>query len=112
MRPEYLLTEDGHAAAPTAAALIHLLRARDLEDVALRKWSLPVLHALSLGHQRFGQLKIALPGITPRALTLALKDLLHARLVERVVTGDYPPGVRYRPARSARALNDMLRRLG
>ncbi len=112
MRPEYMLTEEGHEAGPAVAALITALRERDLEEVALRKWSLPVLHALSRGQRRFSQLKIALPGITPRALTLALKDLLNARLIERTVTHDYPPGVTYRLTRRARRIALMLTRVG
>ena len=112
MRPEYMLTEGGHAAAPLVATLIATLRERDLEDVALRKWSLPVMHALARGQERFGQLKAALPGITARALTLALKDLLDARLIERTVTRGYPPGAVYRPARKARRITQVIARLG
>jgi DNA-binding HxlR family transcriptional regulator len=112
MRPEYMLTEGGHAAAPLIAALITTLRERGLEDVALRKWSLPVLHALARGQQRFGQLKTALPGITARALTLALKDLLDARLIERTVIGGYPPAPVYCPTRKARRVTQALARLG
>jgi DNA-binding HxlR family transcriptional regulator len=111
LRPEYMLTEGGHAAAPLVAALITTLRQRDLEDIALRKWSLPVLHALARGQYRFGQLKTALPGITARALTLALKDLLDARLIERTVTGGYPPAAFYRPTRKASRVTQALARL-
>ena len=47
--------------------------ARDRE-LGLNKWSMPVLAALA-GDRRFSELRDALPGVSPRALTLALKSL-------------------------------------
>jgi DNA-binding HxlR family transcriptional regulator len=46
--------------------------------------------------------------VTPRALTLALKDLAAAQLVERRVTPDYPPATVYRLRRRARPLARIL----
>jgi DNA-binding HxlR family transcriptional regulator len=111
MRPEYLLTEDGHDAAPHAAAIMRSLRARGLEDIALRKWSLPTLYAIGRGVRRFNLLKSLLPDVTPRALTLALKDLEEAGLVSRTVSNAYPPGVSYRLRASAKPLLQTLSRM-
>ncbi len=111
MRPEYMLTESGHDAAPHAAALMQRLRGAKLDDLMLRKWSLPVLYAVARGASRFGQLKGVLPGVTPRALTLALKDLEAAGLVRRTVTDSYPPGVAYAPSKRSRRIVQALRRL-
>ena len=111
MRPEYMLTEDGHNAAPHAARIMLRLRASDLENVALRKWSLPALYAIGRGVSRFGRLKSALPGVTARALTLVLKDLEAAGLVRRTVTDSYPPGVAYAPSKRSRGIMQALRRL-
>ena len=111
LRPEYLLTERGRAAAREAARLVAALRRLRLEEVGLKKWPLPALLELARGSSRFSELRANLPGITPRALTLALKDLGAAGLVERRVTTDYPPATFYRPLPRARALTAILERL-
>lgn len=94
LRPEYVLTPDGATVADVCDRLLSALDG--LEDVALRKWSMPVVQALSGGPRRFSELRAALPSISARSLTLALKDLQAAALVERTVTDDYPPATLYR----------------
>ena len=61
----------------------------------LRKWSLPILHALSGRSRRFGELKEALPGATPRALSMALKELAESGFVARRVLDGFPPRTEY-----------------
>jgi DNA-binding HxlR family transcriptional regulator len=100
LRPEYLLTDGGREIAPRARKLHAALAGR--EDVGLKKWSLPVLAELD-EPRRFSELRAALPA-TPRALTLALKDLESAGLVHRTVTTDRPPRVRYAATRTARPI--------
>lgn len=39
------------------------------------KWKLPILHCLSTGSLRFGDLKQRMPGITSRMLSKELKEL-------------------------------------
>ncbi len=72
---------------------------------------MPTLHALGQGSRRFPTLRASLPGATPRALTLALKDLDGAGLVQRRVTDDYPPATVYRLTRRGRSLSPILERL-
>ena len=48
--------------------------------------------------RRFSELRGALPGVSPRALTLALKALADAGMVERTVLASYPPRTVYRLA--------------
>jgi DNA-binding HxlR family transcriptional regulator len=74
----------------------------------LRKWSLPILHALGTKARRFGELKAALPGSTPRALSMALKDLAEAGLVERRIVDGFPPRTEYALNAKARALAPLL----
>lgn len=109
-RPEYLLTDRGAELAPACGRLLELVEERSLADVALRKWSLPVLVELDRP-RRFSELRAALPGASPRALALALKDLQRTGLVERTVTDDYPPAVRYDASPRARALAEAARGL-
>jgi DNA-binding HxlR family transcriptional regulator len=78
---------------------------------AQRKWSLPILHALARKAQRFGELKAALPGATPRALSMALKDLVAAGLVERRVLDGFPPRTEYALQQKARAVAPLLEQM-
>lgn len=108
MRPEYLLTSVGQGIGPVCDQLMRQIESRNAADLALKKWSLPVLWRLTHGDQRFGDLKDALAGITPRALTQTLKDLQGAGFVDRDVADDYPPQVRYRLTSPGRDLGEQL----
>ena len=107
LRPEYLLTRRGKIVAPHVRRLLDRLAGH--EEVGLKKWSLPVLAALD-EPRRFSELRATLPA-SPRALTLALKDLQAARLVRRRVTDEYPPQVRYEATRAAGPIVDAARAL-
>ena len=72
---------------------------------------MPVVHALSAEPLRFSELRERLEGISPRALTLALKELEAAGVVERRVTDDYPPATIYRLTRTGRSLATLLRQV-
>jgi DNA-binding HxlR family transcriptional regulator len=108
LRPEYVLTERGRAVAPACARLIATLDRLGANDVGLKKWSMPAVLALAEGDCRYSELRKRLPGVTPRALTLALKDLGAAELVERRVMPDYPPATVYRLRPKARPLARIL----
>jgi DNA-binding HxlR family transcriptional regulator len=110
LRPEYLLTARGRALAPACTALMRALDDLDVEDVGLNKWSMPVVAALDgAGETRFGQLRGRLPAVSPRALTLALKALADAGLVERRVVDSFPPTTLYALAARARPISRPLR---
>jgi DNA-binding HxlR family transcriptional regulator len=111
LRPEYVLTRAGESLARACGPLVERLRSGDLEDVGLKKWSMPVVFALGEGPRRFSELRERLLGISPRALALALKDLEGAGLVDRRVTDDYPPATVYRLTATGRPLATLLRRV-
>ena len=112
LRPEYLLTERGAQLALACAELVEALDRLELTELGLRKWSLPAVLAIADAREaRFSHVASALPGISPRALTLTLKDLVGAGLVEREVTSDYPPATVYRLRRRVKPLVPILRRL-
>ncbi|MGC4111572.1 MAG: winged helix-turn-helix transcriptional regulator [Nocardioides sp.] len=96
LRPEYLITERGRSAALLATRV----EASSARETLLRKWSVPVLAALD-EPRRFSELRGALPGVTPRALALALRDLEEVRLVRRDVLPTRPPSTVYRSTRRA-----------
>jgi DNA-binding HxlR family transcriptional regulator len=91
LRPEYVLTDSGRDAAVLAARVT----ASPAREILLRKWSVPVLAQLP-EPRRFSELRALLPGVTPRALALALRDLEVAQLVRREVLPTRPPSTVYR----------------
>ena len=100
LRPEYVLAPRGRAAAKLSAGVL----AAGATDTLLKKWSVPVLAELG-DERRFGELRGSLPGISPRALALALRDLEAAGLVRREVRPTRPPSTSYRAtARGRRVL--------
>lgn len=104
LRPEYILTPAGAALAPSCLSLVRTLDELQAGDAALRKWSMPIVYALRTGPRRFSELKLLLPGITPRALTQTLKELLERALIARRVVDGYPPTSVYRITARGRAL--------
>lgn len=108
LRPEYRWTPAGRPLAAWCARLHARLERSGLTDDALRKWPLPVVLVLAGGPERFGALKAGLPGITARALTLALERLEQAGLVRRRVEPGRPPRVTYLLERRGRALAPFL----
>jgi DNA-binding HxlR family transcriptional regulator len=105
LRPEYLATASGRSAGRMCA---RILAAAGERDLLLRKWSVPTLAQLDRPH-RFSELHAALPGITPRALALALRDLEAGALVEREVLATRPPSSVYRATRSGRRVRTALK---
>jgi DNA-binding HxlR family transcriptional regulator len=108
-RPEYVLTELGRDIAPTCVELLRNARRQGIEGVLLKKWSMPIVAALGT-EARYGELRRAL-GVTPRALTLALKELVSRGLVERRVHTGFPPSTTYRLTAKSRTLRRHVARL-
>ena len=97
-RAEWDLTPIGRevgAACIAAVKAVNEAEIPGLLNLALRKWPMLVLIAIGRGGSRYNELKSMLPGITARALALALKDLQGAGLVNRVVEDGYPPAAVY-----------------
>jgi DNA-binding HxlR family transcriptional regulator len=75
LRPEYILTTPGKQIGQDALELLHHLQQLEASNIALKKWTLPILHATHHDINRFSSLRETLPSISPRALTLTLQDL-------------------------------------
>jgi DNA-binding HxlR family transcriptional regulator len=61
-----------------------------------KKWTLRILgHVAVFGHDRFNELRTALPGIAPKVLARELRDLQESGLLTRVVSGTNPKRVRW-----------------
>ena len=84
LRPEYLLTATGRPIAAWCERVM-VQRARlDLERHDLGRWSLPLLFELSKRERRFSELETRLSPVTPRALSLTLKQMSEVRLIHRI----------------------------
>ena len=59
------------------------------------KWKIAILHALSMGPIRFGDLKRNLSPITQQMLTKQLRELEKDNLINRKVFDVVPPKVEY-----------------
>ena len=108
LRPEYILTRSGTRPARWCSRVMSLFSRLGVEDVDLRKWSMPVSFAVLGGKNRFSQIRTYVPGLTPRALAITLKELQSAGLLRRVITEGFPPATRYEFTELGRKLADVL----
>ncbi|MDA8441114.1 MAG: helix-turn-helix domain-containing protein [Peptococcaceae bacterium] len=72
------------------------------------KWKILILWQLQGGTLRFGELKKAIPGITPKILTQQLRELEGHHLITRCVYAQVPPKVEYSLTANGRTLQAIL----
>jgi len=108
LRPEYVLTEKGAPIAGFAERVMAQRQRLGLEPGQLPRWSLPLLIRLDHDKARFSALRETLLPVTPRALSLTLKQMMATELVDRIVEDRFPPialyGLTRRGARLAEAM--------
>jgi DNA-binding HxlR family transcriptional regulator len=68
------------------------------------KWTLLIIRDLGEGRARFCELERSLTGISPRTLSLRLRDLEQEGIVERQTFSEVPPRVEYALTDKGRAL--------
>jgi len=87
---------------------------RDVLDLIGSKWSVMVISNLDHGGaHRFGELRRAIPEISPRSLTQTLRRLEREGLVDRTVLADKrPPQVVYSLTELGWTVTPTLRSLG
>ncbi|MFD6390562.1 winged helix-turn-helix transcriptional regulator [Nocardia sp. NPDC060259] len=81
---------------------------RELLDQMLDKWSLQIMEALCDQPLRFNELRRAIPVVTQKSLTAALRRLERNGMVERVVTQTRPVAVEYRISPIGRTLQGLI----
>ena len=59
------------------------------------KWTLLILRELFTGTRRFGELRSALPGVSPKTLSERLRILEKQGIVGRTIYPEVPPRVEY-----------------
>jgi DNA-binding HxlR family transcriptional regulator len=111
LRPEYILTRSGERLAPVCTGLDRAFTALGVREVALRKWSMPVLYVIGEGPTRFTQIPRALDRVTDRAVSIALKDLSRTAIIARSLVGGPPPGSVYGATPTGGVLLPILDRM-
>ncbi len=87
---EQLEHESTTGTAPsTACPIEHTM------DIIGGKWTFLILRELFYGTKRFGELERSLHGISPRTLSLRLKELEQRHIIQRTVFSEIPPHVEY-----------------
>jgi DNA-binding HxlR family transcriptional regulator len=78
-------------------------------DMIVGKWKpMILLYLMNEGTKRFSELKRLLPDITPRMLTLQLRELEAHDIIERKVYPEVPPRVEYSMTEYGRTLEPIL----
>lgn len=102
------LTPHGKAVGEACLGAVAAVRESGTLEVALKKWPMLALVAMARGASRFGELMDALPGVTPRALAQALKDLEREQLAKREVIPGYPPATCYALTERGRSVEPAM----
>ena len=108
LRPEYLLEPRAATLASICGAVHGKVEAWQAQDLAYRKWSLPLVLATGLAERRFADFRQQLAPITARALAIGLKDLEQHRWLSRSVGDQYPPETRYALGQPGRILHRIV----
>lgn len=77
-------------------------------DIVCAKWTLLIVRDLAEGRSRFCELERSLTGISPRTLSLRLRELEHEGVVERQTFPEVPPRVEYALTEKGRALLPLI----
>ncbi len=75
------------------------------------KWTIPILHQLCGGTRRFGQLAQTLPGISPKTLSLRLKELERGGVVKKKVFAEVPLHVEYSLTAKGLSLRTIINKM-
>src|ERR1700751_5078837 len=80
-------------------------------DIVCGKWTLLVIRDLADGRSRFCELERSLHGISPRTLSLRLRALEEAGIVERQTFPEGTPRVEYALTDKGRALVPLIEQM-
>lgn len=72
------------------------------------KWTFFIIKNLFDGKKRFGELRNLLKGISPKTLTLRLKELENAGILKRTAYPTIPPTVEYSLTEKGKSLKKII----
>jgi len=75
------------------------------------KWTILLLHNLFDGKKRFGELQRALGGISPKTLSIRLKELEKADIIKRKVFTEIPLHVEYNLTEKGKSLEKIFNQM-
>src|SRR5438045_2465223 len=75
------------------------------------KWTLLILRELFTGTKRFGELRAALPGISPKTLAERLRILEKQGIIARTIYPEVPPRVEYALTELGQTLSPIIESL-
>lgn len=75
------------------------------------KWTILIIHELMNGPQRFGELRRAIPEASAKMLTMRLRDLEGAGILDREAFAEVPPHVEYRLTAKGKSLQNAIEEL-
>lgn len=71
-----------------------------------------ILRDLMAGTRRFGELRQSLAGVSPKTLSVRLKELEEAGVLTRTVFAEVPPRVEYSLTEKGRELEGLIAAMG
>ena len=77
-----------------------------------KKWSILILRDLFDGKKRFSELLLSLDGISPRTLSLRLKEFEKNKIVTKKAYKEVPLHVEYFLTKKGESLNEIIKDLG
>jgi DNA-binding HxlR family transcriptional regulator len=90
---------------------LRALQSRDAIELLSDKWRIPILHVLSPGPLRSGELQKAIAEISPKVLTQTLRRMERDGLISRTIYPIVPPKVEYQLTPMGKSLLEPLRQL-
>lgn len=75
------------------------------------KWTILLVHELMDGPKRFGELRRAIPEASAKMLTMRLRDLEFAGILQREAFAEVPPHVEYRLTAKGLELRNAIEEL-
>lgn len=81
-------------------------------DVIGNKWTTLIIRELLSGTKRFGELRMALTGISPKTLSDRLKELEAHGVITRCIYAEVPPRVEYDLTKQGLELKPILDAMG
>jgi DNA-binding HxlR family transcriptional regulator len=75
------------------------------------KWTMLLLHNIFDGKKRFGELQRSLPGISPKTLSLRLRELERDGIIDKKVYVEIPLRVEYSLTEKGKSLRGVFRSL-
>ena len=81
-------------------------------DILGSKWVLPILYNLCTGTRGFNELERRIEGISPRILSLRLKELVEFGLVKKNILPTSPPQTEYSLTEKGATLKSVVTSLG